>query len=407
MYKKHFPILNKKINWKSLIYFDSACSYLKNYKTLESINRYYTDFSCCSWDRESSYLGSLLLKEITDTRNNIKKNIWAKKDDYIVFTSGTTDSINKLIFSLDDTKIKTIITSDLEHNSNFLPQLEYSKQKNIDFKVFSYKDILNLEKLEDKLKQLKQPFLLCFTHSSNIIGWNFDIKNISELVHKYGWYILIDDAQYITHNKEDVIKNDIDFLVFSAHKIWWPTWIWILYIKKWLEHFIKYSNKLWWWTIKNINKLQVNYKTLPYFLEWWVQDFAWILWLDWCIDFINEIWYENINNYIKDLVAYFWEKFYKNKLDNYFEILSLKESLIVTLKPKNFNVIDFHGYCNYFLDDYIISFRTWSMCADNYVNNYLHREKNIMRLSFWIYNDKDEIDIFINNLIKYYDTIWI
>lgn len=401
MLQKDYPLLSKKINNKNLIYFDSSCTYLKNINTINEVNRYYTDYSCCSGDRESSYLWSLLQEEIDNTRAQCSKFIWAQKNDFIVFTSWTTDSINRLIFSIDESKIKNIITSDLEHNSNYLPQFEYSKTKNINFVCYKYKDILDLDILETKLEKITWWFLLCFTHCSNIIWSNFDLQWISELVHKYWWHILVDDAQFIAHNRENVVLNNIDFLAFSAHKIWWPTWIWVLYVKFWSENIIKYSSKIWWGTIINLNNEKVEYKKLPYFLEWWVQNFWWILWLKWCINYYNKISYEKINIHINILVKHFWNKFYENNLDNYFEILSLGNSLIITLKPKNFNVIDFHWYCNYFLDEYIISFRTWTMCADNYVNNYLNWDKNIMRLSFWVYNTTEEIDVLIISILKY------
>ena len=405
MLKKDYPLLSKKVNNKNLIYFDSSCTYLKNINTINEVNRYYIDYSCCSGDRESSYLWALLQEEIEDTRSKCIKFIWGQKNDFIVFTSWTTDSINRLIFSIDESKIKNIITSDLEHNSNYLPQLEYSKTKNINFNCFKYKDILDLDILENKLRKINWWFLLCFTHCSNIIGSSFDLQSISKIVHKYWWYFLVDDAQYIAHNRENVLLNYIDFLAFSAHKIWWPTWIWILYVKSWSEDIIKFSSKIWWGTIINLDNEKVEYKKLPYFLEGWVQNFWWILWLKWCINYYNEISYEKINTHINVLVKHFWDKFYENNLDNHFEILSLDNSLIITLKPKSFNVIDFHWYCNYFLDDYIISFRTWTMCADNYVNNYLKWDKNIMRLSFWIYNTNEEIDILINTITQYIKDI--
>lgn len=405
MFRKNYPLLSKKINYKNLIYFDSSCTYLKNITTINGINRYYNEYSCCSWDRESSYLWSLLQEEINETRRNCSLFLWWNKNDYIVFTSWTTDWINKLIYSLDESKIKDVITSDLDHNSNFLPQLEHTKSKNINFHCFKYGDILDLDILDNKLKKLDWWFLLCFTHCSNIIWLNYNIKLISDIVHKNWWYILVDDAQYIAHNREDVILNNIDFLAFSAHKIWWPTWIWVLYIKSWSDNIIKYSSKIWGWTVIKLNNEKIEYKKLPFILEWWVQDFWWILWLKSCIDYYNDIWYENISNYMKDLVNYFWKNFHENNLKDYFEILSLENSLIVTLKPIKFNAIDFNQYCNYFLDDNIISFRTWTMCADNYVNNYLNWDNNIMRLSFWIYNTNQEIDILITTISQYIKDI--
>ena len=401
MYKKYFPSLSERINWKKLIYFDSACSYLKNIKTIEWINLYYNKFSCCSWDRESSYLGSLLANEISIARQKTKEFIWAADGDYIVFTSSTTDSINKLIYAIDEKKINTFIVTDVEHNSNFLPQYEYSKLRNIDFNIFPYKDIFNIKKLDRELSKYKEPFLFCITHSSNILGGINDIKTIASIVHKNWGYILVDDAQYICHHKENVMLNNIDFLAFSGHKLWWPTGIGILYIKKSCEDLIKYSQKVWWWTIKYYKDNIPYYKLLPDFLEWWVQDFSAIMWFSACIDFLKDMSYEKIEKYISELNEYFWKQFNDKKMWDAFEVLNLPDSHIVTLSPKYFNAQDFHQYCNYFIDDYVVSFRTWTMCADNYVNKYLNWNTNIIRLSFWIYNNKKDIESFMN-IISYY-----
>lgn len=405
MYKNDFPILSHKKNWKNLIYFDSACSYLKNYKTIEWITYYYENYSWCSWDRESSFLWSLLQNEIDETRKIVQRFIWARFNDTIIFTSGTTDSINKLVYSLDENIIQTIITSDLEHNSNYLPQFEYSKQKKIDFHIWSYTDILDLDILEAKLSKIKKKFLFCFTQSSNIIWWTFNIKAISNLVHKYWWYIFVDDAQFIWYNEENVSDNNIDFLAFSSHKIWWPTGMWILYVKNGSENILKYSNQVWWGTVLSINEWIPKYKKIPYVLEWWVQNFSWILWLKSCIEYINHIWYTTINTQVLWLTTYFLDQLKNHSLYDLFSVISVENSSLITLIPVKFQSVDFHQYCNYFLEDYIISFRTGSMCADNYINNYLQSEKNIMRLSFWIYNTESEIDTFITVIKNYLKTM--
>ena len=405
MYKKHFPFFNQKKDNKKIIYFDSACSYIKNYRTIEWINDYYINYSWCSWDRQSSYLWSKLFLKVENTREKIKKFIWADKLDFVVFSSWTTDSINSIIYSLDETLIKNIITTDIEHNSNFLPQKEYSKEKCQKFHCFDYKDVINLANFEKKIKDIKWWFLFCVTHCSNITWYVFDIKYISQIVHKYGWYIFVDDAQYISNNTENVTENDIDFMAFSGHKIWWPTGIWVLYIKKSSANIIKHSNKIWWWTIQNIKNWNISYKKLPYFLEWGVQNYWWILWLSSCIDFIDDTWIDTIENYISELYNYFWQNFEKNNLDNYFERISIKWLKLITLSPKNFNCIDFHQYCNYFLEDFIISFRTWTMCCDNYVNNHNSWNTNLFRISFWIYNNKEDIDVFIKTLFDYINSL--
>lgn len=407
-FRSFFPILSKEIEGKKLIYFDSACTYLKNKVSFKWEKDYYMNFSCCSWDREPTYLWSLLYEKITNTRNKTLDFIWASKDDIIIFTSSATDSINRLIFSLDEAKIKTLVVSDLEHNSNYLPQKELSKLKNIKFKMFSYKDIINLDVLEKKLKNLKWAFLLSFTHSSNVIWWNFDIRKISDVVHKYGGYLLVDDTQYITYRKENAVMNEIDFLVFSSHKLWGPTGLWILYINNKVKELVKYSSKVWWWTIQKIkDDWIVMYKPLPDFLEWWVQNFMWILWFNEVLRFLIKTNMSNITNHVLSLTKYFLNKFYCLNLWKYLRVVSYEESSLVTLQWINwFNVIDFLQYCNYFIPNYFVAFRTWTFCADVFINKYLNWDKNLMRISFWIYNTRGEIDIFFNILLDYIKKIW-
>lgn len=401
MYRKYFPILEKNYNNKKLVYLDAACSYLKNEFTIKWISRYYTDYSCCSWDRWSSYLWSMLHSEITESRKNMIKFLWWWVDDIIVYTSGTTDSINRVISWINDAFISTIISSDLEHNSNFLPQFNHCENTKTQFISLAFSEILDTKKLDKKLSKIQGWFLLCITHSSNILWWNLDIKNIAEIVHKYNWYILVDDAQYISYNKENVVDNNVDFLTFSGHKIWWPMWIGILYINNKCKHLIVKSSHIWWWTIKNIKNGTPEYKWLPDFLEWWVQNYSWIIWLNACIGFINKIGYEVINKHVLELTEYCRKLLEESGHWNYLKIISIEWSWLITFKVDWFNVINFSNYCNFFDEKYIVSFRTWSLCADTYVNNYLWWDVNILRISFWIYNDTKDVDIFLEVLTNY------
>lgn len=407
MYKNDYPILQRKIEWKTLIYLDSACSYLKNSSTLEWIQNYYLNFSGCSWDRQSSLLGAELHNKINKVRKNIQSFLGANSEDNIIFTWWTTDGINMVISWIDVSQINVVVTTAIEHNSNYLPAYQEAKKRNIQHLHISYDIILNLTKLEECFQGLQnssKPFLFCITHASNITGEVFDIASISELVHSYGWYILVDDAQFVAHNQEDVIRNNIDFLVFSGHKIWWPTWIGCLFIKKWCETLIVYSSKIGGGTISTMKKWEPKYKWLPDFLEWWVQDFAGILWLGASISYRDSLWTEAIQSHISQLVEYFWEKYRKMKWDIYFIVRSEKWVWIITLEPKKFQSIDFHQFCNYFLDDVIISFRTGTVCADNYVNSYIWHS-NIFRLSFWLYNTLDDIDSFYDALNSYIESL--
>lgn len=400
---QNIPRLLQNIDWKKLVYLDAACTYLRNEEFISQIADYYTDFSSCAGDRESSYLWSLLSEKITLVRKNILSFIWADKNDYVIFTSSTTDSINIIAHWIIQ-NIDTVIVSDLEHNSNYLPWYNITQQSNKKLLLLPYSDIVDWDTLSGILQDIGEPFLLSITHASNILGWLFDIKSIANIVHKFWWYIFVDDAQFIAHNSENAIDNDIDFLAFSWHKIWWPTGIWVLYIKKTMSSIITNSIHLGWWTVKKITNWIPEYKKFPEFLEWWVQNFSGILWL-WSI--IQDRISQNSNKnteYIQNLTDFFHKKFNEGIYQNHMSIISFSQWGIVTICPKTFHAIDFHQFCNFFHSKYIISFRTGSFCADNYVNIYLNGEKNIMRFSFGIYNSYEDIDILFLALNEY---LWL
>jgi len=402
-YTDYFPAHGNVYNGKKIIYFDAACTYLKNQATLDAINTYYTEYSCCSGDRESSILWAELLEKMQSSRTMIRDFLWAKPEDFIVFTSSTTDGINKIISGIDTDVITTLVTTDIEHNSNYLPQYQQNQKSGIDLITLKLEDIESLENFESHISSIEWAFLLSVTHISNITWKKLPISEIADIVHKYEGYILVDDAQYVTYNQEDVEKNSIDFCVFSAHKLWWPTGIGVLYIHSWSENILKYSSQIGWGTVKTISNFHPQYKGFPYFLEWWVQDFAGILGIGACIEMIHTIGIDSINEYVLSLQSHFLQQFSKYQLENHITIISESESSLVSLIPKNWNTVDFHQYCNYFLEDSIIIFRTGTMCADNYANSYL-KTSNIMRFSFWIYNSFAEIDILIDALVSYIET---
>lgn len=400
-YSDNFPVLQQEHNWKKLIYLDAACTYLKSEPVIEAITQYYTDFSSCAWDRESSFLGGQVSEKIWSARKILRWFLGAETDDYIVFTKGTTDSINILSASISDA-IDTYIVTDLEHNSNYLPWYEQAKKRNKKIRVIPYLALQNMTLLDEILSSIEWTFILSITHASNIIWGIFPIQKIANAVHTYKGLICVDDAQFVSFQKENVIENEIDFLAFSWHKVGWPTWIGVLYIAKRVESSIWISSKVWWGTVKRLVDWVPEYKWLPDILEWWVQDFAWIFWLAEAILEKERIWYQKISGHISELVQYFMRKFNEDSLFwDTFDILNQDETSLISLQPKWFHVVDFHQYCNSFFQDYIIIFRTGSMCADNFVNVYRNGDKNIMRFSFGIYNTFEEIDILFLALSQY------
>ncbi len=399
MKQNKYPVLEKDFQGKSLIYFDAACTYLRDQEFIENSIEYYSHYSTCAWDRESSYMGSFLTERLSLVRRDIRAFLWAKSWDYIIFTASTTDAINLLSQALAY-HIDVFLVSDLEHNSNYLPWYESAKNHGKECILLPFQNVVDLSMLEETLVTIKKPFLLSFTHASNILWGIFDIASISKIVHKHGGYLFIDDAQYLPHHLEDVAMNDIDFLAFSWHKLSWPTGIGVLFIKEELGSMLSYSWRVGWWTLKSIRNGIPEYKPLPEYLEGWVQNFGAILWLGYIVHRrLNDT--NNSVEHIAQLMKYFYSQFEKFWLEKYMKIISYREGSIITICPTTFHAIDFHQYCNYFFEWYIIAFRTGSFCADNYVERYLSGEKNIMRFSFGRYNTPKDIDILLQAFTKY------
>ena len=403
MQQPKYPILEKTFHWKKLVYLDAACTAIRDDSFIQSASAYYSDFSCCAWDRESSYLGWMLFEKITEVRWDIRKFLWADSRDFIIFRASTTDAINGLAYSLSE-NIKTFVVSDFEHNSNFWPWFEITKHHNGDMFVCEYDKLFNPESLREYLSGLSKPFLFTCTHASNILWWVVDIRIIADLVHEYGGYIMVDDAQYVPSHQEDVTRNQIDFIVFSGHKLGWPTGIGVLYIKHGCESFITKSDRIGGWTLRKIENNIPMYKHLPDFLEWGVQNFSGIIGLWHVIEKRLYLPKDTILLHIEELIAFFMKLFYQYHLDEYMNIISKPGWSLITIVPKTFQAIDFHQYCNHFFPDYIIAFRTGSFCADTFVSKYMNNSKNIMRFSFGLYNTKEDIIILMRAITQY---LWL
>jgi len=220
--KKDFPFFYNK----EIIYLDSAATSQKPQKVLDSMDDYYKNY-CANIHRGSHEVGNLATTRYEESREFIANYIGADFRE-LVFTRGTTESINMLAECFVKDRFKTVILSHLEHHSNIVPwQLHGMNIEVIDMD----KDLnIDLNSLEDLLK--KNPnSLVSLTHVSNSFGIINPIKTIIELVHKYGSKVLIDGAQAIAHFKIDVKELNVDFYVFSAHKAYGPTGVGVLYGK--------------------------------------------------------------------------------------------------------------------------------------------------------------------------------
>lgn len=401
--KKEFPVFQRKINSKKLIYFDNACTVLKPKPVIKAVSDYYQNLGACSGDRSSHHLSWQTQELIEQAREKVKEFINASSTKEIIWTRNSTEGINLVAASFPFKKPKNeVVVTLLEHHSNLLPFYEQSLRRHFKIKIVPpTKDgKLDLNLLEKAIT--KRTALVAVTHLSNVTGLVYPIKKIALLAHQKEAKILVDDAQYVASHEEDVLKNQIDFLVFSGHKIGGPTGIGVLYVRKpLLKDLLPYN--VGGGTIQSVkiqdNNIKVQYLSSPSRFEAGIQHYAGIIGLKAAVDFLESFGQTKIASWIEELSFYAYKQLKKFKelkfLANY---QAQKPSSLISFyfNQKEISLYDFNLFLNYELKDYFIALRCGHHCAQP-IHQFLGSPIS-MRLSFFIYNSKKEIDIFIQAL---------
>lgn len=375
-----------------IIYFDNGATTLKPKILAKTTSDYYDNYSANA--HRGDYGVSLYVDSLYDkTREKVKEFINASSSKEIVFTSNATDSLNKIIFGYYKNILKKddeVIITKSEHASNVLPWYELKDEIGI---VIKYIDLssdysVTLEAIEkiitDKTK------VISLAQISNVIGDIRDIKKISEIAHKKGIDLLIDASQSIAHMKVDVKDLDVDFLVFSAHKMYGPTGVGVLYGK---------TEKL-----NNMKPIIFGggmnagyssqgvriYSDIPQCFEAGTQNIAGVLGFSSVLDYLNNIGMDKIYAHEKDLREYAIKR-----------LCEIDEITIYNKNSKS-SIITFN-YNGVFAQDLAIYLDKYNICvrAGNHCSKILKDEigvKNTVRISFGLFNTKEEIDILINAL---------
>ena len=290
-YKKDFPILNNDI-----IYFDNAATTLKPQCVIDEVVDYYKSYSA------NAHRGDYKISQIVDdklnlARQKVKEFINADEKEEIVFTSGATESLNIIIKGFLKNYLKSqdeILTTKAEHASLVLPLFNITKQNGAIVKYITLDDNLKVTLENVKKSITNKTKAIVLSHVTNVLGDIRPIKEICYYAHKLGIIVIVDGAQSIPHEKVDVKDLDVDFLVFSAHKMLGPTGVGVLYGK---EKYLRQVSPL----IEGggMNAFfdsfgNVEYKELPEKLEAGTQNLAGILGFSKAIDYINSIGIENI-----------------------------------------------------------------------------------------------------------------
>jgi len=393
MRREDFPILEQQVNNYPLIYFDNAATTQKPNVVIQSLVDYYSTINS-NIHRGIHSLSMLATMQFEEARENVKEFINAAHTYEIIFTKGTTDSINLVASSFAKQFLcegSEVIITEMEHHSNIVPWQLACEEKKAILKVLPMdsRGNLHVEKLKDLITEKTK--IISVTHVSNALGTINPIKEIVEIAHLYNIPVFVDGAQAVSHIPVDVQYLDCDFYAFSGHKMYAPMGIGVLYGKeKWLEILPPYQGG--GEMIEKVTFEKTTYGELPFKFEAGTPNVADVIGLNSAINYINEIGLREIYDYEHQLLEYATEKLS--------DIEGLK--LVGTADEKSaiisFNLNKIHPYdAGFLLDKYGIALRTGHHCAQPVMDRL--GIDGTLRVSFALYNTKDEID-------KLVEAIW-
>ena len=383
--RKDFPILSKKINNKPLIYFDNAATSQTPTSVINSISNYYNNYNA-NIHRGVHSLSEEATQDFESARAKIKEHFNAGDTKEIIFTSGTTHSINIVANGYTDI-LKSgdeIIVSGLEHHSNIVPWQMMTKKNNAKLKVIPLKENgeLDLKVFENLISDKTK--LVFVNHVSNALGVINPIEKIIEIAHKNGAVVLIDGAQSSAHFDIDLQKLDIDFFTASAHKLCGPTGIGFLYGKKELLDLIPPymgGGEM----ISDVTFEKTTYADLPHKFEAGTPNISGAIAFGYALDYLNNIGLDNIKKYEDYLLEYATNKLKEIDGMIIYGDTPNKTSVI------SFNIEGLHAYdIGSILDKFGIAVRTGQHCAQPIMDYF--KISGTVRASFSFINTIEEID---------------
>ena len=394
MHREDFKLLDSNI-----IYFDNGATTLKPTCVRDAIIKYYDEYTA------NAHRGDYTISNIVDsmyeeTREKTKNFINAKETSEIVFTSGTTNSMNMIVFGFFKNYLKEgdeVLITLSEHASNIIPW--FVLQKDIGIKVkyiaLNNENKVTIENVKEAISDRTK--VISLAHITNVIGDERPIKEISQLAHNNNILLVVDAAQSIAHKEIDVQDLDIDFMAFSGHKMYGPTGIGILYGKfELLDQMLPLNYG------GGMNALftkdgYVELREIPTRLEGGTPNIEGVLGLNAALSYLEEIGLDKINAYEKELKNYLIARL--EKLD-FIEIYNKNiETNIVTFNIKGVFAQDTAIY----LDKYHICVRAGNHCAK--ILSSVFNTSNTVRISLSFYNSKEESDLLIN-VLKNSENIW-
>lgn len=388
--RKEFPILSQKVYGKQLVYLDNAATTQKPQCVIDTISNAYCTINA-NVHRGVHHLSQVATEEFEQARRTAQQFIGATNSHEIIFTRGTTESINLVATSFGNTFLEKgdeVIISTMEHHSNIVPWQILRDIKRIVLRIIPLTEETTLD--IDAYKQLfnEKTKLVSITHVSNVLGVTNPVKEIIDIAHSHNVPVLVDGAQSSPHIKVDMQELDADFFVMSGHKVYAPTGIGLLYGKeKWLNAMQPYHGG--GEMIQTVRFEKTTYNELPYKFEAGTPDYVGAIAMGKALEWVMDIGIENIASHEHTLTAYALEKLR--------EIPQMR----IFGKPDgaaiSFLVGDIHpADLGTILDHLGIAIRTGHHCAQPLIDHL--GIPGTVRASFAAYNTAEEIDILINGI---------
>jgi cysteine desulfurase / selenocysteine lyase len=392
--RKDFPILSSIIHGKPLCYLDNAATTQKPKSVIDNDVNYYTHLNS-NIHRGVHFLSEAATKAYEDARIKVQKFVNASSEKEIIFTRGTTESINLVAQSFGRSNLQEgdeIIISGMEHHSNIVPWQLIAEEKKAKIRVIPITDKGDL--IIDEYKKLlsSRTKIVSVVYVSNSLGTINDVETIISLAHKQNIPVLLDAAQAVNHLSVDVQKLDCDFLAFSGHKLYGPTGIGVLYGKSsFLEHMPPYQGG--GDMISKVTFEKTTFNSLPYKFEAGTSNIAGTIGLGAAVDYINSIGINNIAAHEHELLEYATEELLKinglriiGQSDNKCSLISF---VLDNIHPHDVGTfLDFEG----------IAIRTGHHCTQPLMDRF--GVPATSRASFGLYNTKQEIDILAAGIKK-------
>ena len=386
-----FPILSRKVNGQDLVYLDNAATSQTPTQVIDVIADYYQSYNA-NIHRGVHTLSQEATDKFEQARQSIQTHFNIRNSHELIFTSGTTHSINLVAFGfgtlLDPSD--EVIVSALEHHANIVPWQMMCERSGAILRVIPMTDdgTLDMHAYNDLLN--KKTKLVFVNHVSNALGTINPIEEIIDNAHKVGAAVLVDGAQACGHIKPDLQKLDVDFYTVSAHKLCGPTGVGMLYGKeKWLNKLPPYQGG--GEMIDEVTFEKTTYADLPHKFEAGTPNICGGIAFGAALDYMNAIGFEAIGSYEDELLQYATEKLAQIEGLRIYGDNKQKTAVI------SFNIDSIHPYdVGTLLDKMGIAVRTGHHCAQPIMDYY--KIPGTIRASFAFYNTKDEVDTFVNGV---------